>query len=335
MTYYGGPFQNGNMNQDKWELMGQILAQTGVAPGKLNQCAVAAGAGMQITVATGQAWVLAYFFQNDTTATFTLAAADPSNPRIDRVVVHFDRSAYSADIRVLTGTPAGSPVEPALTQNATIWEIPLASVAVAAGATSVGTITDERTFLDVYPQTADPTQVASNNGPAGLQKWVSWLTNAIKGIKGTTNWYDGVPASLSALNTNKAAKAGDTFTGQVNFQTTLSGSNKVLQQWQATDGKTYGLILTPAGGVRISNITDNVIIAEFGPTAGAITANSATVWNSANDGSGSGLDADKLDGNDSTAFAVVGTHSAGQVKISYGSGVPAALDANEIYFQLS
>ena len=35
------------------------------------------------------------------------------------------------------------------------------------------------------------------------------------------------------------------------------------------------------------------------------------------------------------SYAAVGSHSAGQVIISYGTGVPAALAANEIYIQLS
>lgn len=35
------------------------------------------------------------------------------------------------------------------------------------------------------------------------------------------------------------------------------------------------------------------------------------------------------------ALPIQGSHSAGQPKLSYGTGVPAALDANEIYFQVA
>lgn len=49
--------------------------------------------------------------------------------------------------------------------------------------------------------TADPTQA-----PAGLSgklsQWVSWFTNRIKAITGTTNWYDAPPTTLTTANSH-------------------------------------------------------------------------------------------------------------------------------------
>ena len=71
----------------------------------------------------------------DATVQLPIAAADPSNPRIDLVVARvFDDEADSSgsshtDVEVLTGTPASSPVPPAVPDSA----IPLAEVEVEAG----------------------------------------------------------------------------------------------------------------------------------------------------------------------------------------------------------
>lgn len=91
---------------------------------------------------------------------------------------------------------------------------------------------------------------------------------------------------------------------------TLSGANKTVAVWTATDGKTYAFVLTPAGGFRISNTTDNHIICEFGPAAGQMSLNGAVVLTE-------------------------GSHSSVTPTFSAGSGAPASLNANEVYFQLS
>ena len=80
-----------------------------------------------------------YRIYNDATVTKTIAASDPSNPRIDRIIAQiYDATdiggaVNSWAIEVLTGTPAASPTAPALPSNA----LNLALVAVAANTTSI------------------------------------------------------------------------------------------------------------------------------------------------------------------------------------------------------
>lgn len=76
----------------------------------------------------------------------TLAASDPSNPRIDRIVARVNLSTNASEVVVKTGTPAASPTPPSLQRDGTIWELSLAQVRVNAGVTSVSNanITDER-----------------------------------------------------------------------------------------------------------------------------------------------------------------------------------------------
>lgn len=105
-------------------------------------------------------------------------------------------------------------------------------------------------------------------------------------------------AGIAAVDAAKPDKTGDTFTGDVIFQATLSGATKVLAEFVATDGKTYRWRMLTSGALELFNNTDSVTIIQFGPTSGAMTAGGSTnkVWHQGNDGAGSGLDADLLDG---------------------------------------
>ena len=109
---------------------------------------------MAVTVAAGRAWIPGgnvtnisgfnfstqgnYFALNDAAVTLTVAAADPTNPRIDSAYAAVNDSFYSggtntAVLGVVTGTPAPSPVAPTIPTNAVL----LATLAVAANATTI------------------------------------------------------------------------------------------------------------------------------------------------------------------------------------------------------
>ena len=131
------------------------LIKAGYLYGYLNALAVSqrgAGANMSVDVATGGAEVGSdeeiYWYKNSAVKNLAIAAADPTNPRIDRVVLRltFTGSPGTIVAAILPGTPTGSPSAPTLTQDATTWELSLAQVAVAAGAGQVvnANITDER-----------------------------------------------------------------------------------------------------------------------------------------------------------------------------------------------
>lgn len=115
---------------------------------------------MSANVAAGAAFVKndlspfggTYHVQNDATVNKTIAAADATNPRRDLVVARIrDASYFGAtnawDLFVVTGTPAPSPVDPAIPADGSY--LLLARVAVAAGAASItnANITDLRTFV--------------------------------------------------------------------------------------------------------------------------------------------------------------------------------------------
>lgn len=115
----------------------------------------AAGANMSVDVGAGRATVVgddnaaqgSYAVWNDAAKNVTLSAADPTNPRRDIIVARIKDAFYSGvsntfTLEVITGTPAGSPSDPAIPNNC----LPLARVAVAAAASSItnANITDLR-----------------------------------------------------------------------------------------------------------------------------------------------------------------------------------------------
>lgn len=126
----------------------------GVLKEVLNELKVIAKspATTQIEVGTGKALVYGREYSNDGAIDFTISANASGNPRIDLVVLRADWIAQTIRLAVKEGTPAGSPAVPALTQSAgTLWEIPLAQIAVAAGFSSITTsnITDRREFANL------------------------------------------------------------------------------------------------------------------------------------------------------------------------------------------
>ena len=109
-----------------------------------------AGSSMDVSISLGYALINGYAFEVYSAAeTLTIDAADPTNPRIDRVVLELNLTNDIRAIRplIVKGTPAGSPTAPTLTRTADLYQISLAQVLVPAGVSVLpgNAITDERT----------------------------------------------------------------------------------------------------------------------------------------------------------------------------------------------
>src|ERR1700722_7461775 len=100
----------------------------------------------------------------------SVSTADPTNPRIDLVcatIVDPGTSAGYSEIQIVTGTPAVSPVAPALPSNS----LSLATISVPALTSSItsGLITDTRTFTSTSGgATTWPSVGSSGPGFTGL-----------------------------------------------------------------------------------------------------------------------------------------------------------------------
>lgn len=101
--------------------------------------------GMNINVGSGRAIIQSHWVKNDATAVLTLDPSDVQLNRVDAVVLRLDMSAREIDLAIKKGTAVtGTPTIPAITRTDTVYELYLASVYVAKGATQPTTITDLR-----------------------------------------------------------------------------------------------------------------------------------------------------------------------------------------------
>lgn len=112
---------------------------------------VTAAGGLTVTVGAGRGWVhpsrfTGYSITKREADTLTMPLADPSLPRIDRIVMRYDAGARAASLQVLQGTASSTPTAPAISRTELIYDLCLAEIARPAGSTSISTgqITDTR-----------------------------------------------------------------------------------------------------------------------------------------------------------------------------------------------
>ena len=107
--------------------------------------------GLAVNVAAGSAWINGYRYENTDVLNIPLTTANGSNPRIDRIVVRLSQISRSIQLAVVTGTPAATPVAPALTRTSDVYELGIADVLVPTAATSIvaNNITDTRLNTDL------------------------------------------------------------------------------------------------------------------------------------------------------------------------------------------
>ena len=112
---------------------------------------VTAAGRLKVTVGAGRGWVhpsrfTGYSITKREADTLTMPLADPSLPRIDRIVMRYDAGARAASLHVLQGTASSTPTAPAISRTELIYDLCLAEITRPAGSTSISTgqITDTR-----------------------------------------------------------------------------------------------------------------------------------------------------------------------------------------------
>lgn len=112
---------------------------------------VTAAGGLKVTVGAGRGWVhpsrfTGYSITKREADTLTMPLADPSLPRIDRIVMRYDAGARAASLQVLQGTASSTPTAPTISRTELIYDLCLAEITRPAAAASIttGQITDTR-----------------------------------------------------------------------------------------------------------------------------------------------------------------------------------------------
>lgn len=111
------------------------------------------------------------------------------------------------------------------------------------------------------------------------------------------SYYSNITARLGYTPANRA---GDTFTGGIAAPTVFagqvalpnSGANQAIIYMHETGGMTFSWNRQSAGNERFFSLW----------ASGSMTFNGSNLWHAGNDGAGSGLDADLLDGQDGSYY---------------------------------
>ncbi|MEV5472956.1 hypothetical protein AB0L66_11440 [Streptomyces sp. NPDC052207] len=144
------PFGSSSIpNEDAWSSMFRMVQLDGVLA--LSESGtdlkVTGSNASTVAVAAGEAWVQGTYYKNDASLNVNVPTnSGGASARKDLIVLRRDPSADSTSIKYKTGGTSF----PSLTQTTnSTWEIPLAQVTVAAGASVVTTtgVVDQRWFL--------------------------------------------------------------------------------------------------------------------------------------------------------------------------------------------
>jgi hypothetical protein len=227
---------------------------------------VNAAAGWAAIVGTTQSNMGVYVAYNDAPTVLTITTANPTNPRIDRIVATVNDAYYTGatnnvTFTVIAGTPAGSPSAPATPANS----ISLATVAVAAAATSItaGNITDTR--VATTSTLVDTSTFVSLTGTQTLTN--KTLTSPV--ING---------AALEAAFTTGTGFAGYTFlattNGAVQFSTANATANGTVNITSAS-GVTLNSVMAVNQSITLALLVTNGATAYY-PTAYQVDGSAVT-----------------------------------------------------------
>jgi len=258
--------QNGSHPAENDRLsMQAIFATTGIIGSSSLSVGPNSPVGMSVVVASGWAAIVGttqsnmgvYTVYNDANTTLTVTTADPTNPRIDRIVATVQDAFYSGSFndvifQVIAGTPAGSPVAPATPANS----ISLATVLVGAAVTQInaGNITDTRVTTTTNLPTGDLTEVAAGTGITVTNGTGPIPTVAINSSVVTLTGSQALTNKDLTSGTNTFPSSLATLTGAETLTNKSLTSPKINLGINTQTGTTYTTVLDDNGKlVTLSN----------------------------------------------------------------------------------
>lgn len=158
IPFSSGPGGSVTDGESGWSRMARYFVSNGVLPRPYGLvtfhadpfAVYADSTGLQVKVRSGAGFVMGHYGHEDAEQIVTIAANSSGNPRIDRIVRRLNWTTKQITTVPIAGTPAATPAAPGLTFSNTIWDEPLAQVAVANGALTLApaaVTVDERNWV--------------------------------------------------------------------------------------------------------------------------------------------------------------------------------------------
>lgn len=118
----------------------------GVFPNPSTSLQVISNNNMTVTLKAGKAWINGYYYNNDSDLILSIDVADGVLKRIDRVVMQYNTVNRTITAKVKKGTFSSTPIAPTLQRDSDAYELGIADIYIANGATSISqaNITDLR-----------------------------------------------------------------------------------------------------------------------------------------------------------------------------------------------
>lgn len=191
-----------------------LVADTGIFENVGGAFQVLAGTGLAVNVQTGKALINSKWVESDSVEVVTLTAAHATLNRYTAVCLELDVTNRDISLITIDGANATTPVKPAITNTATIKQICLAYVYVAASATSItqAQITDTR--------------------PSNLCGWITGLINQVDTSTLFSQWQTAYEQFFAQMTSwfNSAQSSFETWeaTQKSNFDTWLAALTEEL-----------------------------------------------------------------------------------------------------------
>ena len=160
----------------------------GVYANPSNQLQVAPSKGLEIKVKTGKAWINGYFYElSEEDKTLTVERGETIYNRIDAVMLSLNLSKRLIELKVVKGKGSSSPVAPAPTRNESQYDLVLAEIHVASGATEIkqGMIYDYRPITGKCGFVSGVVEQIDTSGL--FAQYDSKFNDWFEGIKGVLN----------------------------------------------------------------------------------------------------------------------------------------------------
>lgn len=228
-----------------------------------NELQVNASSGMGVTVGTGYVNINGKVRLFNTATSLKLATAGSTYPRIDTIVVECNYTDRKITLKAVTGAYSGdTPTATAPVRTAMAYQLVLAEIYVAAGATSItqSNITDKRTDTSVCGI------VAGTVKGMDISQVVAQMESSF-GI-----WFDRMKGQLTTDAAGKLQTEIDSTIKNV----TLSASSWSSSTYTVTDSlitATSNQEIIPAVGITPAqlNALQRAVIIDSGQSVGSIT----------------------------------------------------------------